>query len=317
VRVPARHDVPPRSDRRRWAPTTFDALVAVTPATSLAAAFGLAGGGYLTGREDLAACGAMAGAFGLVVERFRTRSVRVRLRRERSRHRTDLREVTRILNDVQRDLAGLRADLDGVRAERDAVRAELRTTLDHLAAARSVAQAPVADVPVADVPVADVPVADIIAGPVASEPAGPAVEAQALAEAPVTESPELDRPRPLSLLVPGQVRSPIATGGIPVLPPGPRELVRTIDLRSTPPVADDDTQPLPIMTAGLADALVYASMAQADAAQQTRVLERPLPRHAGALHTPDAHHCGDHPREESAAEGPRTLYVVRRGKHVA
>jgi hypothetical protein len=290
----------------------FDALVAVTPATSLTAAFGLAGGGYLTGREDLAACGAMAGAFGLVVERFQGRSARVRLRRERSRHRTDLREVTRILRDVQRELADLRADLDAVgterdavRTERDAVRAELRATLDQLAAVRSVAEVPVAEVPVAEVPVAEVPVAEV-----------------PVAEVPVADPGELERPLPLSLLLPGQVRSPIATGGIPVLPPGPRELVRTIDLRSTRPVADDDTQPLPVMTAELVDALVYAAMAEADAAQLTRVLERPLPRHAGpehigSLHTPDAYHADDHPREEPAAGGPRTLYVVRRGKHVA
>ena len=289
----------------------LQAVVAVTPATSLAAAFGLAGGGYLTGREDLAACGAVAGAFGLVVERFQSRGVRVRLRRERSRHRSDLREVSRILHDVQCDLAGLRADLDDVRSERDAVRSELRATLDQLAAVRSEAVRSEAvrseAVPVVTEPVVTEPV---VTEPVVTEPVLDVVEV------PLLDFRERERPLPLSLLLPGQMRSPIATGGIPLLPPGPRELVRAIDLRSVPSVEDDDTQSFPAIAAELADTLVYAAMAEAEAAQVTRVLERPLPRHSGALHTGDAHHAGDYTRGH-AVDGSPTLYVVRRGKHVA
>lgn len=324
--MPGRHDAPVPG-RSRWAPTALNALVAVTPATSLATAFGLAGGGYLTGREGVAACGALAGAFGLVVERLQARSVRVRLRRERSRHRRDLGEVSRLLHDVQRDLAGLRADLDDVRSERDSVRAELRATLDRVAVAEKGAAVAVpvpvtepvverVETPVverAEAPVEE-PAADVVPE-LAAEPVGEPVGDESVDD----ELRELARPMPLALLVPGQVRSPIATGGIPVLPPGPRELVRSIDLRTPRADADDETQPLPVMTAELADALVYAAMAEADAAQLTRVLEGPdaAGRHAGPLHTGDAHHAGDYTRERPMADSAPTLYIVRRGKHVA
>ena len=269
-----------------------DALVAVTPATSLAAAFGLAGGGYLTGREGVAACGAVAGGFGLIVGRLQTRSVRVRLRRERARNRGDLREVSRLLHEVRRGLADLRSDLDVVKAERDAVRAELRITLGELSdARRAVGVASVLDLPEKVTP-----------------DATPAEVA----------TPPLARPLPLALL-PSQVRSPIATGGIPVLAPGPCEPVRVVDLRSVRPVPDDETRPTPARTAEQADALVYAAMVEADAAELTRFLEghTVAGQHTGSLHTGDAHHAGDYTRQEGRGSGTATLYVVRRGKHVA
>lgn len=269
--MPGRHDAP-GSTGRRWVPTAFDAFVAATPATSLIAALGLAGGGYLDGREDIAACGAVVGAFGLAVERMQARRVRVRLRRARADHRNDMQEVTRLLHQMQRDLADLRTDLDGVRTERDAVRAELLATQR------------------AAVPVS----AGASQLPAPAEP-----QVEILAESPAEPLTETPRPRlPLNLILPGQVRSPIATGGIPLLAPGPSVPVRPVPERRSarpghfdPALRDnrnDVTQPLPVLTAELADALVYAAMAEADAAELTHSLE-----------------------------AAPTLYVVRRGKHVA
>jgi hypothetical protein len=80
------------------------------------------------------------------------------------------------------------------------------------------------------------------------------------------------------------------------------------------------------MTSQLVDALVYASIAEAEAAELTRALELPGAdadggRHAGPLHTGDAHHAGDYARDLVSAGvgggGTATLYIVRRGKHVA
>jgi hypothetical protein len=313
--VPGRHDVQP-SGRRRWAPTAFDAVVAATPATSLFAALGLASGGYLVGREGVAACGAVVGAFGLVVERFATRGVRVRLRRERLRHRNDLQGVSDQLRQLQRELNGLRDDLNGVRSERDAVTDQLQAAVSELSASRTAALG------VSPVNAPTTPVA----------PAGPVAPV-----APVTPGVPFvpDAPAATSLraafgaLVPGQVRSPIATGGIPVLEPGPSEPVpavidlrtpRSIPLRSAP---EPITEPMHTLSPETVDALVYAALAEADADELTRTLEVPgmreAGRHAGPLHTGDAHHAGDYAR--SAAPVPAgattTLFVVKRGRHAA
>jgi hypothetical protein len=179
-----------------------------------------------------------------------------------------------------------------------------------------------------------VPVEGAPAAPDRTQPTYAVVEEPILAEpllalveaAPADETVAVAAPRLwLSLLVPGQVRSPIATGGIPVLAPGPSEPVRVVDLRTATrrPGADDETQPLPVITAQLTDALVYAAIAEAEAAALTRTLELPDAggRHAGPLHTGDAHHAGDYARElvpvGAGGGGTATLYVVRRGKHVA
>jgi hypothetical protein len=287
-------------------------VVALTPTASLAAAFGLAGGGYLTGREDVAACGALAGAFGLVVERFATRGVRLRLRRERMRHRSDLADVSRLLHELQRDLAGLRTDLDDVRSERDVVRSQLHETRSALVTAQTFAVTAAASAPAA---IAEPVVA---VEPVAAEPVV-AVEPAVVAVAPSFEAPRV----PISMLLPGQMRSPIATGGIPVLEPGPSEPVRVVDLRAVASRsgADDETQPIPAMSAQRVDALVYAAMAEAEAAELSHTLHLPdgvTGRHAGALHTGDAHHAGDYSRElQTVGGGTATLYIVRTGKHVA
>lgn len=278
-------------------PTAFDAVVASAPAASMVAALGLAGGGYLEGREGVAACGAIVGVFGLAVERLQSRQIRVRLRRAKAEHRTDLREVTRLLHEMQRDLTVLRGDLDAVRVERDAVRAELTQT-----------QRPAAPEPwFGSEPVA------------ATEPTGvPAVEPVAAVEPVVPAAARA----PLSLFLPGQVRSPIATGGIPLLAPGPSLPVRSAaEPRSItgsrpghPPTTEAETEPLPVLTAELADALVYAAMAEADAAHLT---------HAHTGYVGEAHLPGSATRSgtlllaDEAPPTPRTLYVVRRGKHVA
>jgi hypothetical protein len=320
--------------------------------TSLVAALGLAGGGYLAGREEVAAAGALVGAVGLIVERLQTRSVRVRLRSERARHRSDLQEVDRTLHEVQHDVAALRADLDEVRAQRDVVRVQLQQALDELALARQ-GEPPAGNVsePVAEV--AEVAEVVEVAEALPEATAGNVSEA-------VTAAPSaLPLPLPLSLMLPGQVRSPIATGGIPMLAPGPceplqpaaqslfqpvvRPAIRTvvqggghgvrgveqnagqsvermIDPRSVCPRVDDDTQPIPVMTAALADAFVHAALADADAAALPRSLE--APGAAGGStdlpHTGDARHAGGWTGEQVSAGGDvSALLVVRRGKHVA
>jgi hypothetical protein len=300
------------------APTLFDALIAAAPATSLTAAFGMAGYGYLAGREGLAACGAVAGALGLVVERFNRHGVRLRLRRERARHRGDVQELSRLLHDVRRDLAGLRADLDDVRAERDSVRSELQAALGELAAARRArVTAPLETTPVAGLVSAGLVNADVGAGSVRAESAATAASTGDTASGvEATRAQELPLP---ALVVPGQVRSPIATGGIPLLAPGPREPVRA-DQRSVREGPGDVTQPIPVMTAERADALVYAALAEADAAARARVLARPgaIGPQSGVLHTGHAHRAGDHAREDpSACAGAPMLYVVRQGRDVA
>ena len=285
--MPGRHDVRPPA-RRRWAPAAFDAVVAVTPNTSLVAALGLAGGGYLAGREEVAACGALVGALGLAVERIQHRSVRVRARRERARYRDGLQGVGVQLNELRRELTGLRQDLDGVRDERDSIRAELTATQDELANVRVAVATAAPVVPSAPV----VPVTGPITMPIRRPtitPASPGVSPAAVAK------------------LPGQVRSPIATGGIPLLNPGPRMPVPgVIDLRSrfaaAPPARDPE----------LADAMVYAAMAEAEAQQLAQSLE------IFGLHAGDAHHAGDYSRGPvvTPAAGT-TLLVVKRGKHVA
>jgi hypothetical protein len=326
--VPGRHDFQPPSGRRRWAPTALDAVVAATPATSLFAALGLAGGGYLVGREGVAACGAVVGAFGLIIERFQTRGVRVRLRRERARYRTDLHGVGDQLRQLQRELSGLRDDMNSVRSERDAVRGELQAALHELSAARTSVSG----------------VAPIVAGPTSSpievvEAIGPievletaAVEPGERPSVQRVEATEADVRRltaatraAFGALVPGQSRSPIATGGIPMLRPGPSESVpKVIDLRSYGRAGVEPiTEPMHTLSLEAVDALVYAALAEADADELTLALEVPgereVGRHAGPLHTGDAHHAGDYARNEriSTSGAAPTLFVVKRGRHAA
>jgi hypothetical protein len=288
-------------------------VVACTPATSLFAALGLAGDGYLTGRESVAACGALVGAFGLIVERLQTRSVRVRLRRERSRHRTDLRGISRDLHEMQRQLTGLRDDLDGVRVERDAVRRELRAAMGQLTVARGGLTIPAPLTPTAAPRRPAEPVGRPVE-PVVQCPAEPVAERPAEPVAEVTAEPVVLAAR---LLIPGQMRSPIATGGIPMLAPGPSEPLRVIDLRSVPA---PDTGPLPTLPPEAVDALVYAAFDVAETDELTAALELPgrMPgRHAAALHQGDAHHAGDYARDDSAADTRPVLLVVKRGRHAA
>ncbi|HEY6795962.1 MAG TPA: hypothetical protein VI248_14900 [Kineosporiaceae bacterium] len=291
-----------------WAPTAFRAVVACTPTTSLFAALGLAGGGYLTGREDVAACGAVAGAFGLVVERFQTRSVRLRLRRERARYRDEVRGFSRDLHEVQRQLSALRADLDDVRAQRDAARERLSSALGELTDVRATAAA-------------------AAAAPAAAAPAvgDQAVGDQAVGDQAVAPLPAVA----LGRLVPAQARSPIATGGIPVPRPGPGAPVQVIDIAPGDPI----TRPLDILPgrppeprqtatppARLVDALVYAGLVEAETDDLPRVLE--VARHwagsrAGSLHTGHAHRAGDYARADAQTAGPPVLYVVNRSRQVA
>jgi hypothetical protein len=298
-----------------------DAVIACTPVTSLFAGLGLAGGGYLVGREGVAACGAVVSAFGLLVERMQTRSVRIRLRRERSRHRSDLRQVGRDLRDLQRQLTSIRTDLDGVRDERDAVRTELRAVLGDLSAARPsvVTAAPVAAA-MSPVQAAEAPVAEASDGETSDS------EAPVIGE-PVTRPTlliqEVAAASRLGLLVPGQLRSPIATGGIPVLDPGPSEPVTVIDLRTRG--TSSASSAAGALDLELVDDLVYAALADADADELTRTLEqngRRAGRHAedlgGVLHAGDAHHAGDYARDDDTVPGGvPVLYVVRHGRHVA
>jgi hypothetical protein len=278
------------------------------------AALGLASSGYLSGREDVAACGAVMGALGVAVERYQSRAVRLRLRRERACYRDDLRRFSRDLHDVQRQLTGLRADLDDVRSERDTVREQLYATLREQMRARNVPEEP-----------REAGVADV------SEPAAsPALQApddvQAPTEVPAgAEVPEGAEPHEspvtaaaLGLLVPGQLRSPLATGGIRLVPPGPAAPVRVIDLSA----ADQRPPLLPRahgapQLAPAADALVYAALAEAEADELTRMLE--VPGERASLHTGHAHRAGDFARDDDDAQAaaPPVLYVVSRHRRVA
>jgi hypothetical protein len=269
-----------------------DAVVACTPVTSLFAGLGLAGGGYLVGREGVAACGAVVSVVGLMAERMQARNVRVKLRRERSRHRGDLRQVSRDLRELQRELAALRCDLDGVRGERDTIRGELVAAVDQLSAAR-------------------------VAAP---EPVEPAVSEPVVSE-PVVSEPAVGSAPAISLLVPGQVRSPIATGGLLVLRPGPSEPITgpvpVLSLVPAPSEPSSDVRPVELV-----DAMVYAALEDAEADELTRALELPgqrSGRHAGALHLGDAHHAGDYARADLdlVESDSGVLYVIRRGRHVA
>jgi hypothetical protein len=335
-------------------PTALDAVAAVTPTTSLLAALGMAGGGYLTGREGMAACGAVVGAFGLVVERFSARSVRLRLRRERLRHREDLRGVSHQLRELRRQLGGLRDDLDGVCSERDDVRVQLQDTLNELARVRgalrdrpsavvpaatrpAVARAPVRPMPPVPVATLPTPVRPVPAGPAPVTAAPVTAAPAAVASAPtvpvvrlVTErdddarsdvasavpGPRDEEGRPYRhqapVLLPGQIRSPIATGRIPVLAPGPRMPVPSIiDLRTgAVPLPGESGATRGTPSPDVVDALVYAAMTEAEAHRVTASLE---------LHTGDAHHAGDFVRTEpeTPPAGVPTLYVVKRGRHVA
>jgi len=303
--VPGRHDSHV-GGRDGWAPTAVNAVAACTPATSLLAALGLAGGGYLTGREDVAACGALVGAFGLVAERLHSRGLRRRLRRERMRHRDDLREVSRELADLQRQFAALRTDLQSARADRDELAGVEAVSARRLQLPAPLVPEPAVPEPAVPMSVASVPV---VPEPVLAEPVVPVAVAPAPAAA-------------LGLLIPGQQRSPIATGGIPLLAPGPSEPVRVIDLRVTQPIPLSALRPAgapePTLPAATVDALVYAALAEAEADELTRVLTDPgrPGRHAGLLHAGDAHHAGDYARVDDAPAAP-TLFVVNRGRHVA
>ncbi|HEX2806341.1 MAG TPA: hypothetical protein VHN80_09240, partial [Kineosporiaceae bacterium] len=344
--MPGRHDFQPPSGRRRWAPTALDAVVAATPATSLFAALGLAGGGYLVGREGLAACGAMVGAFGLIIERFQTRGVRVRLRRERARYRSDVHGVSEQLRQLQRELSGLRDDMKEVRSERDAVRAELHATLRQMSDLRTsalgarpvVAAEPVAAV-AADGRAESIGLPELIGLPEVPElielpelierpdPTEPVDQDELLLPVQQVETSEADLRRltaatraAFGAVVPGQSRSPIATGGIPMLRPGPSEsLPQVIDLRSYGRSSGEPvTEPTRTLSPEAVDALVYAALAEADADELTRTLEVPgereAGRHAGPLHTGDAHHAGNYARGElpPTTAGPPTLFVVKR-----
>jgi hypothetical protein len=317
--VPGRHDSPSPSGRRRWAPTALDAVLAATPATSLFAALGLAGGGYLVGREGIAACGAVVGAFGLIVERFQTRGVRVRLRRERARYRTDLHGVSEQLRQLQRELSGLRDDMNGVRGERDAVRDELQLALYELSSARTTALgvSPVEAPPRIESAESPESLESLEEG---GSDAGAGVQQVEASEADVRRLAAATRDG-FAALVPGQARSPIATGGIPVLRPGPSVSVpKVIDLRS---YGRQACEPMRTLSPEAVDALVYAALAEADADELTRTLEVPgareAGRHAVPLHTGDAHHAGDYAREHAGSPGggTPTLFVVKRGRHAA
>lgn len=297
--MPGRHDAPSRG-RDGWAPTALDAVVACTPATSLFTALGLAGGGYLTGREGMAACGAVVGAVGLAVERLQSRGLRLRLRRERLRHRDDLRGIGRDVHGLQRELARLRQDLDGVRSEpaRPAVPAAVPVVVARVPALAGHAPA--------------TPLASVAPG--ASDASEWETEELFLPE---VSLPGATRPavRPAARFVlPGQLRSPLATGGIPVLPAGPHRPVRIVDLRGT---GNTGAIPLPV---GVADEQVYDALDEEQADELTRLLEEPARRagrHTGPLHLGDAYHAGDWSRDDVAHRTEPVLYVADPSCHVA
>ena len=309
--VPGRHDAPSRG-RDGWAPTALDAVAACTPATSLFTALGLAGGGYLTGREGIAACGAVVGAVGLVVERLQSRGLRLRLRRERLRHRDDLRGIGRDVDGLQRELARLRQDLDGVRSEpaRPAVPSAVPVVLARVPSSAGRAPVAVGGSDGSDWETEELFLPEVLPGAL-----------------PGTTPPAV---RPAARFVlPGQLRSPLATGGIPVLPAGPHRPVRIVDLRGT---GNTGAIPLPAgslpagslpagsLPAGAADELVYDALDDEQADELARLLEEPArraARHTGPLHLGDAYHAGDWSRDDAAHRTEPVLYVADPGCHVA
>lgn len=98
----------PDPNPRGWAPTARDAVVACTPVASLVTALGLGGTGYLTGRPDVAACGAVVGSVGMYVERFQRRDLRQRFRRERARFRLETRDLHATVDELRREIAAVR-----------------------------------------------------------------------------------------------------------------------------------------------------------------------------------------------------------------
>jgi hypothetical protein len=101
---------------RRWAPTAFNAVVALVPASALLSAVGAAGSGYLLHRADIAAAGAGTAAVGLAVERLQTRSLRQRARRDRWEWRAEREQFRDSMNELRRDLEDAHHTLNVLRS---------------------------------------------------------------------------------------------------------------------------------------------------------------------------------------------------------
>jgi len=298
--------IAPDQTPRGWAPTARDAVVACAPMTSLISALGLGGTGYLAGRPGIAACGAVVGGAGIYAERLQARQLRQRARRDRDRFRLEAREMSRTVDELRREVAAVREDME---ACVEASTAALQMALAELAGRTATPAEPA--VPVT-VPVAAPPVVPAVVP--AAPAAVPAAAAAVPADLPVREPAPVPvqapaTPVPVAARMPWvspaaaarrsalwvQEARPVAapfegtmnTGRIPVLDPGPSNRIAA-------------------RSSVIADALVYASLAEQEFDAAERELANPQLVGVGAARTG----TGGTP----SATG---LVVVKRGRHVA
>ncbi len=311
--------IAPDQTPRGWAPTARDAVLACAPMTSLLGALGLGGTGYLMGRPDMAACGAVVGGVGIYAERLQAREVRLRARRDRARFRAESQALLATMDDLRREISTVREDMEErTRSQTAALELALRQVTElarsdgDLRTARAAAPAGEPDreapspsdagpvtVPVpAAAPVTAPAAASVVpAAPVpapvaaATTPAAaPAAAALASRAGVWVQEPRPARPGPAGTRSGSHFFVPavLDTGGIPLLDPGPMTRVGARTPAAAGPVAD---------------ALVYAALARQEVDEATERLAHPelVPAGGGSL---ERDHGGD-------------LVVVRRGRHVA
>lgn len=248
---------------RRWAPTAFNAVVALVPAGALLSAVGAAGSGYLLHRADIAAAGAGTAAVGLAVERLQTRSLRRRARRQRWEWRSEREQFRESMSELRRDLEDAHHTLNVLRSRihtlHDRTAQEPRPGLIELAARQRLARPVVVDdaptMPLRRIgaPLAGAPAAAAPLSLTASLPANPLSRKGSTRPALRPTAGEPERRRPLVTF--GQVEQPAAREGWRAFEP----------VGGHPPAAARPLQPIAHLAAIGRPAAVAA--AQAEVAQ--------------------------------------------------
>ena len=191
---------------------------------------GAGAAGLVTGRADLAAVGAAAGAVGVVIEQTSSRSSRRRLRQDRSQLRGQIRDLDALVVRLNRELAGqpsvLRPEpppspttgpLPVVSASHRAASPATPRSLPILTANRRGLQSCAPGLPGLPVPAASVFGPGLAALPGQRPPATPITGLHM----PPVEDPSLPK------LEPGPAAAVLHGGGVPRLEPGPREDLTT------------------------------------------------------------------------------------------
>jgi hypothetical protein len=258
---------------RRWAPTAFNAVVALVPASALLSAVGAAGSGYLLHRADIAAAGAGTAAVGLAVERLQTRSLRRRARRDRWEWRAEREQFRDSMSELRRDLEDAHHTLNVLRSRihtlHDRTAQEPRPGLIELAARQRLGRPVVVDdaptiplrrigAPLAGAPAAGPSVA-LPPNPLSRKGSGPVPGsaqpvAQSVAQPAVRPTPgEPERRRPLVTF--GRVEQPAAGEGWRAFEP----------VGGHPQASDRPLQPIAHLAAIGRRAAVAAAQAEAAA----------------------------------------------------